>query len=230
MYDQIISEWCTLVLSCTILCYLNLFYTIFCCSRFVRIIHHLQDGLRCCCLVWRCLRLLARFHKRIPEGHSFHVFLQAFGNLPCSYLHFSFGAESSIDNPWQSLVSSDVLRICQNAQWWYITTMTTYHAETCIQLFCTQLPFCNYSGKNSTKDRNSNQFSCFSITFAFLQKNVWLNFEPNQTHWKHLKAISKHIHIGNTLSKRIKSPTTFEDTKGCHGWSMEPSAPEEKCK
>ena len=32
------------------------------------------------------LHLLARFGKGIPEGDSLHVFLQAFGNLPCGYL------------------------------------------------------------------------------------------------------------------------------------------------
>ena len=40
------------------------FYTIFCCSRFVWIMHHLQDCLQYCC--WCCLHLLARFHKRLP--------------------------------------------------------------------------------------------------------------------------------------------------------------------
>lgn len=36
------------------------------------------------------LHLLARFGKGIPEGDSLHVFLQAFGNLPCSYCTYIF--------------------------------------------------------------------------------------------------------------------------------------------
>ena len=156
---------------------------------------------------WCCLHLLARFRKRIPEGHRFHVFLQAFGNLPCSYLHFSFGAEGSIDNLSMTVLGivrcdqyiyiDRYIRNYQNAQWWYIITIITYQAKTCIQLFCTQLPVWNYSVKNSTKDRVSNQFSCFSTTCVFLQNNVWLNCGPNQTHWKHFQNTStthwKHI-------------------------------------
>jgi hypothetical protein len=70
--------------------------------------------------------------------------------------------------------------------------------------FCTQLPFCKYSVKNNTKDRVSNQFSCFSTTFAFLQKIcALLNLKPNPTHWKHFQSRStthwKHIEF-----KRIK--------------------------
>ena len=45
------------------------------------------------------------FCKEMPGSHSFHGFLQLFGNLPCSYLHFSFWAEGPIDSPWQSLES-----------------------------------------------------------------------------------------------------------------------------
>ena len=53
---------------------------------------------------WKIGRSWKRFCKRTPGGHSFPGFSQVFGNLPWSYLHFSFVADNSRDHPWQECI------------------------------------------------------------------------------------------------------------------------------
>ena len=113
-----------LVLSCTILYHLNLCKTIFCCSRFLWTIPHLQDGLQRCFLnsVWICLLDLVNAHLKVTVCMGFRRVLEI--SPAATYI---YGEECSIDDPCQSLVPADVIRIVQNAQWWSISTTITYH-------------------------------------------------------------------------------------------------------
>ena len=102
-----------LVLSCTILYHLNLCKTIFCCSRFLWTIHHLEDGLQRCFWnsVWICLLDLVNAHLKVTVCMGFRRVLEI--SPAATYI---YGEECSIDDPCQSLVPADVIRTVQNAQ------------------------------------------------------------------------------------------------------------------
>ena len=98
------SEKCTLVLACFIPICLNLFHTIFGCSRSVWIIHHLQDGLQRCCLM--LLHLFARFGDLVKAYLKVTVcigFCRLSEITPASnYIFFYGGKVPKIihGNPW----------------------------------------------------------------------------------------------------------------------------------
>ena len=97
-----------------------------------------------------------RFCKIMPQSHSFHGFLQVFGNLPCSYLHFSFWAEGPIDSPWQYLESVNVLEIQYNTS---ERTMTKY-IWICKQSWV-------YEGKTWWKREEVEHVPCTPVLWLF---------------------------------------------------------------
>ena len=121
--------------------------------------------------------------------------------LPCSAFHLSILSEVWLLNFLRTILGIlRCVRIWQKAKWWYIITIITYHAETCIHLFCAQLPFWNYSVKNSTKDMVSNQFSCFRQHLFFCKK---CDLILSQT--KHIENTFKTQpqHIRNTCANAL---------------------------
>ena len=102
------SEKWTLALACFIPIYFNLFHTIFGCSRSVWTIHHLQDGLQRCCLM--LLHLFARFGDLVKAYLEVTVCMHFCSLSGISPITFFFWRQGAIDNPWQPLVSSDVIR------------------------------------------------------------------------------------------------------------------------
>ena len=118
------------------------------------------------------------FCKEMPGSHSFHGFLQLFGNLPCSYLHFSFWAEGPIDSPWQSLESMAKKKHFQILLQYLCNEPLSVVEAIVDRIYGYKSLFCNmfFDQKHGEKKTSKSYCNIFAMNHWMFLKRLWTEF------------------------------------------------------